>query len=208
MVGSVPVEVKGVEAEVVYTPNQNFMVGAVLSYADGKIKNGLLPCLDLNGDGVPDAVTTPPTLAQLQAATGADGLSACPVTQRANISPPFSATVQAEYNQDLSDRLNGYVRGLYAFKGKSQNDPNNPFDQVKAYGILNLYAGVRDPDGAWDLSLYGKNITNTFRVLSRTNGPLTTNTNGALFSYTNYYGIAVTEPREFGVNLRVAFGSR
>ena len=78
---------------------------------------------------------------------------------------------------------------------------------------------MRAPDGQWEVSLYGKNITNTFRVLNRSNGPSQTTLRGGIplggpvvssgsLSTSNYYGINVTEPREFGINLRLAFGSR
>ena len=90
---------------------------------------------------------------------------------------------------------------------------------MKAYGILNLYAGLRDKDGAWELSLFAKNITNTFRVLNRSNGPVSTTLRGGIplgpagvssgsLSTTNYFGISSTLPREFGINLRMSIGSR
>lgn len=221
MVASMPVEVKGLEAELTFRPNSNFMAGAVISFADGKIKNGDLPCTDtrnnssgaLGKDGIPDIVTTPPTLAEMQAATGLDGVAACKVTQRANTSSPFSFTLQSEYSRPLNNSIDGYVRGLYAFRGNSLNDPANAIDNVKSYGILNLYAGVRDPDGNWEVSLFAKNLLNTFRVTSRgstVSSTRTTPVGGAntLYSFTNYYGISSTEPREFGINLRWAFGSR
>ena len=62
-------------------------------------------------------------------------------------------------------------------------------------------------------------MTNTFRVLTRSNGPQATPLRGGVplggpvtssgaLSFTNYYGITVTEPREFGINLRLAIGLR
>ena len=43
------------------------------------------------------------------------------------------------------------------------------------------------------------------RAVFTLGGPVTSS--GPLSS-SNYYGIGVTEPREFGINLRLAFGSR
>jgi iron complex outermembrane recepter protein len=127
--------------------------------------------------------------------------------------------VIGEYSRPLNDRMDGYLRGLFTWKGNSVNDPVNAFDDVPGYGILNLYAGLRASNGAWEMSLYGKNITNTFRVLTRSNGPSVTSlragiplgpppvvSSGPIAG--SYYGITVTEPREFGINLRFAFGSR
>jgi iron complex outermembrane receptor protein len=99
------------------------------------------------------------------------------------------------------------VRGLFTYVPDNPNVPTNRFDEVNAYSLLNLYLGLRDPDGAWELSVFGKNITNTGRVLSRGDQALTTfgQVNAA---YGRYVDAVFTRPREFGVNLRVAFGSR
>jgi iron complex outermembrane receptor protein len=225
-VAGVPVTVKGVEGEVAFAPSSQFNIGANVSYSQGKIKNGTVACLDLNKDGNPDVVSTAPTLAQLEAAVGSTNISSCQVGFNANLSPRWSGTVQSEYNMPIGNIGEGYVRGLFAWKGKSQNDPVNTFDDVKSYGILNLFAGVRDADGRWEVGLYGKNVTNTFRVLTRSNGLATTPLRGGVplggpvtssgpLSTTNYFagpngqgGLTVTEPREFGINLRLAIGSR
>lgn len=204
-------EVKGIEAELAFRPLNGLSIGAVLSYADGKIKNADLPCLDMNSDNVPDVVTTLPTVAEYGAVVPlSQGLDTCTTTIRANNASPWGATVQSEYSLPVSDGMDGYLRGLWTWKGNSQGDPANAFDQVKSYSILNLYGGLRDPDGGWEVAFYGKNITNTFRVLTRTNGPERTVLSAPIGpqTFTNYYGITVTEPREFGVNVRIAFGSR
>ena len=221
MVASMPVEVRGLEGEISFQPSRNFSIGAVLSYSDGMIRNGDLPCTDVRNnatgvagkDGIPDTVTTAPTLAEMQAATGTDGVGVCRVTQRANTASPFSATIQSEYNHSLTGNINGYIRGLYTFRGASLNDPNNAIDNITQYGTLNLYLGLRDEHAGWEVSLYAKNLTDSFRVLSRTATVLSTRSTpvggaSTLYSFTNYYGISVTEPREFGINMRVAFGSR
>lgn len=205
---AVPVEVKGIEADVAFSITRNWNLSANVSYADGKIKNADIPCVDLNGDGIPDAVATPPSLAQLQAATGAAGVSVCNVTQRANVASPWNASVQTEYTHALSDNVDGFLRGLFTWKGNALGDPQNAYDSVKAYGLLNLFAGVRAPDGAWEITAYGKNVTNSFRVLSRSNGVEGTSVNGRIDSSTNYFAITSTQPQEFGVTARFAFGSR
>lgn len=205
---AVPVEVKGIEADVAFSITRNWNLSANVSYADGKIKNADIPCVDLNGDGIPDAVATPPSLAQLQAATGNAGVSVCNVTQRANVASPWNASVQSEYTHALSDNVDGFLRGLFTWKGNALGDPQNAYDSVKAYGLLNLFAGVRAPDGAWEITAYGKNVTNAFRVLSRSNGVEGTSVNGQINSSTNYFSITSTQPQEFGITARFAFGSR
>jgi iron complex outermembrane recepter protein len=214
---SVPVKVKGVEAELNFRLSPNFRIGALVSYADGKIKNGLIPCDDLNGDGVPDITTTAPTVAQLQAAYGANFIGACPITQRSSLQSPFSAVVQAEYTRPVSNKMDVFARSLFSFNGSSQVEPTNSFDDLGSYGLLNLFAGLRDSEGAWELTLYGKNVANTIKA-TRFDPPATTSfqelapptfqtTVGRSFTST-YSAINTTAPREFGINLRVAFGSR
>lgn len=205
---AVDVEVKGVEGELFFQPTSRLNLGMTVSYADGKIKNGLMPCTDLNGDGVDDGLSAPPDPQALFAATGTDFVSVCTVNQRANASAPWNGSFTGEYRLPVSNWSEAYLRGLFSWKGKSQGEPTNPFDQVKAYGILNLYAGFRAADGSWDVNFYGKNITNTFRVLQNLGTQTTPTLTHGTLAYTNYYGISVTEPREFGVNLRIALGSR
>ncbi|WP_165190541.1 TonB-dependent receptor [Caulobacter soli] len=222
-VAAVPVEVNGVEGEVSYDLTPNWNIGAVTSYALGKIKNGVIPCNDLNGDGKPDVTTVAPSLAALQAATGGNNLSKCKASQRSSFQPPFSTTIQSEYSQPIGN-FEGYVRGLVYYNGKSQGDPTNTFDDVKGYALANLYAGLRAPDRAWEVTLYAKNLFDTTKVLSRTNPlstsyqqlpgaiiggvPTITGRPAAVTDTSTYTGITTTPPREFGVTLRVALGSR
>lgn len=200
-VATVPVEVKGIEAEFGYRPLDNLSLNAQVSFADGKIKNGVIPC-------VPTGFV--PTDNRANATVGDSvWFGECRVTQSSSIAPRWSGTVQAEYNRDLTAALNGYVRGLVNWKGDSGGDANNTVDFVKAYATLNLYAGVRSDEGGWDVSVYAKNLTNTRRVLTRSNLPLTTSLNlSGASAGNNYYEITTIDPREFGINLRYAFGSR
>lgn len=224
-VAPVPVEVNGIEGEIIFDINGRWNVGLVASYSHGKIKNGLIPCNDLNGDGVPDQTGAAPSLEDLRAAVGANNLAACTVNQRSSFLSPFSATLSSEYTMAVSDSVDGYVRGLFSYSGKSQGDPANSYDSVGAHGLLNLYTGVRDADGRWEVSLFVKNVFNTTKVLTRTEPfftayqqlgfagqfdsgrPVFTGPTAESFTGT-YTGATVTPPREFGINLRFAFGSR
>ncbi|XJJ69559.1 TonB-dependent receptor (plasmid) [Novosphingobium sp. BL-8A] len=222
-VSAVPVEVNGVEGELSFDVTDRWNVGLVASYSLGKIKNGTVPCNDLNGDGVPDVVTSAPSLAELQAAVGANNLASCKVTQRSSFQPPFSATLLSEYRQPISNKMDGYLRGLLVFNGKSQSDPTNIYDDVSAYALVNLFAGIRDPKGAWEVSLYAKNIFEVNKILSSgsplstsyqqlgfggfsATGPVFTGPTAATATST-YTGISMTPPREFGISVRYAFGS-
>ena len=200
-VASVPVEVKGLEAEVGFRPLDNLSFNTSVSFADGKIKNGVLPC-------VPAGFT--PTDNRANATVGDSAwFTECNVNQASSVAPRWSGTFQGEYNRNLTDAISGYVRALVSWKGATAGDPNNTVDFVKAYALLNLYAGVRLEDTGVDVSVYAKNLTNTRRILSRSGTPLTTSINLRTANAGNgYYETTMTEPREFGISLRYAFGSR
>ena len=223
-VAPVPVEVNGIEGDMAFEVNERWTVGLTASYSLGKIKNGLIPCNDLNSDGVPDPTASAPSLSDLKNAVGSNNLSACQVTQRSAFMAPFNATLTSEYTAPVGEAIDGYLRGLFSYSGKSQGDPSNSFDDVGSYGLLNLYTGLRDRDGRWEVSLFVKNVFNTTKVLTRTeplftayqqlgyggmgpDGPILTGPTAETFTST-YTGGTLTPPREFGISLRYAFGSR
>jgi iron complex outermembrane receptor protein len=227
----VPAKVDGVEAEIALQAMSRWDIGVTLSYAKSKIKNGTIPCNDyFPKDGNPDSSSQVPTFDQIIAANGGKQIALCDVNFRAGISAPFSAVVRTEYSLPVGDFGDAYLRGLFNYYGKSLNQPGNAFDDIKSYGLLNLYAGVRDPDSSWDLNFFVKNVFDVGRALAATsnaqsvsyqqlfctpqnpqiapfcpNGAITFGQNGT----STYRGIqSYTPPREFGVNLRIAFGSR
>lgn len=213
-VGAVPVRVRGIEADGSFQVTPEWTIGSSLNYAKGKVNNGLMPCNDLNGDGQPDVNTGATTLAQLQAAYGANNLGACRVNYRSANAPVWSGVVNTEYDRAISANKNAYVRGLWSWQSKTGNDPANPYDNIRANSTLNLYLGVRDHDGAWDVSLFGKNVLNNQTVTSVSNGPLVTNYRNAAAGFaastasSTYAGINMVAPREFGITARFALGSR
>jgi len=224
-VSAVPVEVWGLEGELSFEVTPELNVSLVASYADGQIKDGTIPCNDfLTPDGSPDSPASAPTLDQLFAAVGTNNISACTVTQPSSSQPKFSATGMAEYALPLSNKLDGFLRGLYSFYGNSEGDPTNAWDDVDQYGLLNLFTGVRDPDGAWEVTLFAKNVFNMERITERSlpltsnyqtlpfqgfgpTGPIFGSPQNATFTST-YNSVRMTAPQEFGLSFRFAFGSR
>jgi iron complex outermembrane recepter protein len=200
-------EIKGLEAELSWVPSDNFSLSAVLSYTEGNISDALFPCVDLNDDNIPD--TTTPTAGELFAEVGANQVDTCTGSTNPGAAPKWAASAVAEYSHELTFGLEGFVRGLVSFKGNNEGLGLNPLDSVDAFTLFDLFLGVRDPEGAWNVTLYGKNLFDTHRVLTRTDAPLTTAFRlSAPQSGTNYLGITMTQPQEFGVSARIAFGSR
>lgn len=219
-VAPVPVKVKGVEAELTFDITPEFSLSTSIAYADSKITGGAFPCHDLNDDNIADAVA--PTAAALYAHVGDRQIDTCTGTASASSASPWQGMIQAEYRHPINDWSEGFIRGFANWKGHSDGDSINPLDQVKGYAQLDLFGGIRDASGAWEVTAFVKNVTNTSRVLTRSANPLVTtlapNQNLAPFggtgtsipssSATNYLAISTIAPRELGISVRFAFGSR
>lgn len=199
LAASVPAKVNGIEAEISFRPSGNFSIGANIAYAKAKISNGQLPC----------------QFATLGAAQAFYSDAARPANQQVCIQnvnqsagrlAPFTANIQSEFSQPVSDNASAFLRGLLQIYGNSTNDDLNTVDDVPAYTLLNLYAGVRAQDGSWEITAYGKNLFNTFRVTSRDSAAQSIRGPGVVSS--NYRLISSTDSREFGITAKFAFGSR
>ena len=84
-------------------------------------------------------------------------------------------------------------------------NPNFGFVRpAKAYTLVDLFAGISRDDGGWDLGFYAKNVFDRHVELTRSviTPPV------ADFGPTGYDQVRATLPREIGVTLRYAFGSR
>jgi iron complex outermembrane receptor protein len=212
-VANVDAKVDGAEVDVAFQATENFNVSATLAYAKGEMEDGVVACNDFNGDGIPDRNPPAPTVAQITAAAGGDAVAACAVNDRLSFAPDWSATLQAEYTMPVTATMDVFGRGLYTYYTDNVQDPNNSYDNVGSYGLLNAYAGVRSNDGAWEVSLFARNLMGTDEVLNRGNGAQATPYTNALTGVGTslagpYQSATFTPPREIGLNLRYAFGSR
>lgn len=212
-VAAVPATVKGVEVEGAFQITPRWSVSSNFSYADGQIKNGTIACNDINADGKPDTNAALPTVAALQAAVGpGENVAQCAYSGRTLTSPKWSANMQSEYNFPVFDTAGGFVRALVNYTPRNEGDPNNTNDDVSAYALANVYAGIRASDGSWELQAFAKNVFNTRRILSQGGAPLSsairTTAGGTINYVSDYYSVSVNSPREVGISLRLAIGSR
>jgi iron complex outermembrane receptor protein len=185
-----------------------------MSYADGQIKNSLVPCNTFAANG-----TTPTynTTAVKPDGTVVPVVSLCQGGSSSRL-PLWNATFQSEYVHPVMDNVDGFVRGLFSYYPKNENRMESDFT-VDSYGLLNLYAGLRSQDGAWEVSVFAKNALQNKTVLDKSpvaaslNGlivdaPLVGFAPGSLPSTSGYYTTQITPPREIGVNVRYAWGTR
>ncbi|WP_317930456.1 TonB-dependent receptor [Halioxenophilus sp. WMMB6] len=218
-ISGVPIDVFGLELEAKYLANENLELGAQLSYSKGEIDSGVIPCNDLDGNGVPDAyVDGAPSVADIEAVNGGnfflggENVSSCVVDFRANDAPLWNATLTSDYSFEVAG-FDGFVRGLWTFYGESKNDPINPLDDVDAYNLLNLFVGIADREVGWEVQLFAKNLFDTEEVLEREQFPGSVTyqqlSGGAVVNQvtlnSDYRQIQITKAREVGVNFRYTF---
>jgi iron complex outermembrane receptor protein len=195
---SVDALVQGFDVDSAFQITPNWNVALQASYADGKIRNSQVPC------NITDAAGNP--------VFNTGGLiSLCPGGSSSRL-PLWNASLQTEYVQRVSDKVDGFVRGLVTYYPENRNRVQPDFT-VGQYSLANLYAGLRGHDGAWEVSLFARNAFNTSRALDVQSVQLNDNTQlGTAFSElvrpTGYYLTQATPRREVGINVHYAWGSR
>lgn len=75
-------------------------------------------------------------------------------------SPEWSGNLGAEYLASLTDGMDWFVRGTVNFRGEMNLDPTlDPQNEEDAHTFLAARAGVMATDGQWQVTLWGKNLT-------------------------------------------------
>jgi iron complex outermembrane receptor protein len=194
---SVDAKVTGFDIDTAFQITPNWNVSAQMSYADGKVKNSEVTCNITNAAGNPVYNT--------------GGLiSLCPGKAASRL-PLWNATFQTEYNHPVTDKADGFIRVLATYYPENKNRAEQNFT-VDPYSLVNIYGGVRSHDGAWEVSLFARNVLNTARATDISN--VQAGLGQVLTSFptinqpSGYYETIVTNPREMGINVHYAWGSR
>ena len=108
-------------------------------------------------------------------------------------SPKQTLNVGMDANVPFTDSLNGFFRTTYSWSSKFFFDnQNSPRTIVPSFGVLNGSFGIASPEGKWELSVWGKNITNKLYESGKTDV-----IGSVLVSY--------AAPRTWGTTLRYKF---
>jgi iron complex outermembrane receptor protein len=112
--------------------------------------------------------------------------------------PRWAASAGGEYDFGLGAvrgvPSEAYLGGDYSYRSSFYTtSADSLYSLIPAYGILNLRAGVRAKDGAWDFQVWSRNATDSLYYLSRS----AANT-GAVTG-------ALGDPRTVGATLRVRY---
>jgi iron complex outermembrane receptor protein len=118
-------------------------------------------------------------------------------------------TAQTELKLPVSTGIEAFVRGNMAYR------PDNPNASdaivIQSYLIANMFAGIRDPEGDWELSVFANNAFNKQQILGLDAIDITSSSPATQFfpqGSSGYRGAAFTPRREIGLSLRYAFGAR
>jgi iron complex outermembrane receptor protein len=205
---SVDALVQGFEFDTALQVTRDWNVSLQASYSDGQVQGSMVPCNTYAADGVT------PTFNQVST-SGVGFVSLCPGSSATRL-PYWTATLTSEYVHPVRDGIDGFVRGLFTYTPENKNRMEQDFT-VDSYGLLNLFAGLRSSDGAWEVSLFAKNALKNETLLDRSpvaqaiNDKLGTPVIGfpGQFPTTSgYFATQITPRREVGVNVRYAWGSR
>jgi iron complex outermembrane receptor protein len=77
--------------------------------------------------------------------------------------PKYQLVGDVDYQFPLSSDWNGFVGANASYRGGTPTLlGGTPGYYIKPYGLLDLRAGIEDPSRGWRLSVWGRNVTNTY----------------------------------------------
>ena len=186
------VRTQGFELESSLVPARNFRVAAGLTYASTKYRN------DLIGTN-----TGAPLDAALRKLPG-DNLSNA---------PELVATGSMTWTPEIGD---SGLSGLFYIDTRMTSDYNTgsdlfPQKEQDGFALFNARVGLRGPDEAWSVELWGQNIFNKAYAQVAFNAPFQAGTTAAPYLDPQYPGGRqifshfLAEPRTYGITVRGKF---
>ena len=131
-------DIAGAELQLVWTPLRGLTVTAGGSYIDSQILDHFTnfdpngAVKDFNGEAFPNT-------------------------------PKWQFVSDIDYRWDLADGLRAFVGGDLTYQDSTNSQLGElPLLDVKAYALIDLRAGVETRDGAWRVSVWGRNVGNTY----------------------------------------------
>jgi outer membrane receptor protein involved in Fe transport len=186
------VRAEGFELEASLVPARNFRMAAGLTYANTSYRSNLVG----NKSGAP-----------LDAA-----LRKLPGDNLSN-APELVATSSLTWTPEIGS---SGLSGLFYIDGRLTGDYNTgsdlfPQKEQDGYAIFNARIGIRGPDEAWSLELWGQNIFNQDYAQVAFNTPFQAGGTSAQFTDPQFPGGRqlfshfLAEPRTYGITLRGKF---
>ena len=204
MNSNVDIKVDGVDLDVSFAATERWNINAGISWADSRYSNQLVPCIDGNFDGIPDAM-----LNFNPAAFDAAGvkIAMCQSSGRGSQIPKWNVSLRSDYTQPISGSIDGFIRGVLTHT--PENPYANPLYKTPDYTLLDVNVGIRDSSAGWEIQLFARNLTNEKTITAIGLGDITQGqAQASLFGPAGYASVASLAPRELGLTFRYVFGSR
>jgi iron complex outermembrane receptor protein len=180
-----------------FRPTRQWTFDLNATYTNGHLTGSEIPCN-------PPATGFPPGSA----------VYLCPSSASISVAPNFNSSLYSEYDMPIPglNQVDGFIRGLFNYYGRNPNV--SQYYTAPAYGILDLFVGLRSQNNNWEGALFAKNALNNKTVLLA-GGPGsptvdTGNSQGGLasqFGSAGYYNATITPQPEYGVTVTYRFGS-
>jgi len=186
------VRTQGFELEGSLVPARNFRVAAGLTYASTKYRNDLI------------GTNTGAPLDQALRKLPGDNLSNA---------PELVATGSMTWTPEIGD---SGLSGLFYIDTRMTSDYNTgsdlfPQKEQDGFALFNARVGLRGPDEAWSVELWGQNIFNKAYAQVAFNAPFQAGTTAAPYLDPQYPGGRqifshfLAEPRTYGITVRGKF---
>lgn len=138
--------VKGGEIQVDALITDQWRAGLGVSYTDAKYTDGEMPCNLRDANGTVLEPVAPAIV------------NTCDASGRLAGEPNWGVTANTEYTQPLGG-FEGFVRGQYVFNSRRANDfIAGSVNDTGSYGVFNVFTGVRNAAGDWEVSVWSKNL--------------------------------------------------
>jgi len=145
-------DILGVEADLLWSLNEQMRLTAGLVYLDAEVKNLILDCY-FGQIGVVSGCSFDPQLG-IQGEADASG-------NRPPNTPEFKYNIALDFDLPFTSMpFDGYGNISYVWQDDVFFDyNNNPLLAQDSYGTLDISVGIAERQGRYDLSLFGKNVT-------------------------------------------------
>ena len=150
-------DIHGLEADAIWAVTDYVRLTAGFAYTDAEIENLLQPCY--TGQTAAEGCTLPNNQTD---AAGNDSPN----------TPEFKYNVSLDWDVPLADLpFDGYANITYTWQDDVFFNLNNdPLTVQEDYGLLDFTIGVVDKDGLYELSFFGKNVTDEYYVGAANDG--------------------------------------
>lgn len=161
---------KGVEAEVYWRPMSDIdlTLSGSAAYTDGKYKSFLrAPCY--RGQTVAQGC-----VGAVQDLSGA----------QLPYAPKWSFNLDANYRTEITEGYTLFLDGNVNYRTDyPSNTPNDPATQHPGFALVNGAVGIGPTDGAWKLSVFGRNLTDKYYYTRKFSTP----TVAGVGAYSDYH---------------------